>query len=77
MIELRWLRRGTGRQIYDRYGLDADEVETVLQYRQKVDTTVRAGLNWSNDDLAKTANYQWSEWTDVPTVGQAPGRVSK
>jgi hypothetical protein len=61
MIELRWLRRGTGRQIYDRYGLDADEVETVLQYRQKVDS----------------ANLEWSDWCEVPTVDQGPSRVSK
>lgn len=39
-----------------------------LQYRQKIDMTVRAGLNWTPDQLASTANYQWTEWTDVPTV---------
>jgi|688.fasta_scaffold11565_2 hypothetical protein len=76
MIELRWMRRGTGRQIIDRYGLDANEVETVLQYRQKVDTTVRAGM-WSDQDKLKTAHWEWSDWQDVPTVDQASGRVSK
>jgi hypothetical protein len=38
-----------------------------LQYRQKVDVTIRAG-NWSSEGIAQTANYQWSEWRDVPTV---------
>ena len=39
-----------------------------LQYRQKIDTTVRAGGagTWDNESLARTANMQWSEWQDVP-----------
>jgi len=40
----------------------------VLQYRQKIDVTIRAGMGWSQDQLASTANYQWSVWTVVPTV---------
>jgi len=39
-----------------------------LQYRQKYDVTIRAGLNWSNEDMLRTANYQWSDWQDVPEV---------
>ncbi len=70
MIELRWHKRYTGKVIIDQYGLDANETETVLQYRQKVDTTVRAGLDWSHDDFARTANYQWSDWSDVPTLDE-------
>jgi len=38
-----------------------------LQYRQKIDVTVRAGM-WDNNGIAQTANYQWSEWKDVPEV---------
>jgi hypothetical protein len=38
-----------------------------LQYRQKIDVTVRAGI-WPADDIVRTANYQWSEWKDVPEV---------
>jgi len=38
-----------------------------LQYRQKIDVTVRAGM-WPADELLRTANMQWSEWKDVPEV---------
>ncbi len=38
-----------------------------LQYRQKIDVTVRAGM-WPSDELLRTANMQWSEWKDVPEV---------
>lgn len=52
MIELRWLVN--------------NDNSRRLQYRQKVDTTIRAGL-WSNPvDIMQTANYQWSDWADVP-----------
>ena len=41
-----------------------------LQYRQKIDVTIRAAAAgmWDNDSIAKTANYQWSDWIDVPEV---------
>jgi hypothetical protein len=52
MIELRWL---------------VNNGEQVLQYRQQVDTTVRAGM-WPAPDMARTANMQWSDWRDVPEV---------
>jgi len=55
MIELRWL-----------------VVEGVrkLQYRQKIDTTVRAGgpSTWNADNIAQTSNWQRSDWRDVPEV---------
>lgn len=38
-----------------------------LQYRQKIDTTIRAGM-WDEKGIAQTANYQWSEWRDVQVV---------
>lgn len=41
--------------------------EKVLQYRQRVDVAVRAGMDWDANSLARTANWQWSEWKDVPT----------
>ena len=42
--------------------------EPRLQYRQQYDVTIRAGLNWSNEELARTAKYEWSDWMDVPMV---------
>ncbi len=51
MIEMRWYVPVSG--------------EKVLQYRQKVDVTVYAGLG-SFPDSAR--NMQWSEWQDVPEV---------
>ena len=38
-----------------------------LQYRYKMDTTIRAGM-WSNEDMLKTANFEWTDWLDVPSV---------
>lgn len=59
MIELRWITRKPANY--------STGWERVLQYRQKVDTTIRAGL-WIEIDKMKDANYQWSEWIDVPEV---------
>jgi len=67
MVELRWLTKKTGEQVLNKYGFFQNGEVTVLQYRQKIDTTIRAGM-WSNEDMLKTANYQWSDWVDVPTV---------
>ena len=59
MIEMRWLVPVEG--------------ERVLQYRQKTDTTIRAGITpgtgagvWDANSIARTANWQWSEWKTVP-----------
>lgn len=54
MIEMRWYVPADGHR--------------VLQYRQKIDTTVRAGGagTWDAASIARTADYQWSEWKDVP-----------
>jgi hypothetical protein len=38
-----------------------------LQYRQKIDVTIRAGMQ-DQDFINRTANYQWSEWRDVPEI---------
>lgn len=56
MIEMRWLVRNTW-----------DGTEEVLQMRQQVDKTIRAGM-FSAEDIARTASWSWSEWKDVPTV---------
>ena len=58
MVELRWYVPVEG--------------EKVLQYRQKVDTTVRAGGPgvWSTEMTDLTANMQWSPWRDVPVVAE-------
>lgn len=53
MIEMRWFVPVEG--------------EKVLQYRQKVDTTVYAG-NGPFPDSAK--NMQWSQWKNVPLVAE-------
>ena len=52
MIEMRWYVPVTG--------------DKVLQYRQRVDVAVRAGMGWDANSLAQTANYQWSDWKTVP-----------
>ena len=55
MIEMRWLVPVEGEQ--------------KLQYRQQIDVTVRAG-QWDTASVAQTANWQWSEWRDVPLVAE-------
>ena len=56
MIELRYLVRP---------GWDGPE--KVLQYRSKYDTTIWA-TRPTPEQRNTFANYQWSEWADVPTV---------
>ena len=51
MIEMRWYVPVTG--------------DKVLQYRQKVNTTVYAGTPTLEEKM-RTANLQWSPWKDVP-----------
>ena len=67
MIELRW------KEILSKVEHKGSRpvVKTVLQYRQMVDTTVRAGLFTAEEQL-RTSNYQWSEWRDVPTIQEIP-----
>jgi hypothetical protein len=54
MIEMRWYVPVVG--------------EKVLQYRQKIDITVRAEVAgmWNNESIMRTANMQWTPWKDVP-----------
>lgn len=56
MIEIRWYVPVDGNK--------------VLQYRQKIDVAVRAGLGWDTNSLAQTTDMQWSEWQDVPVVAE-------
>lgn len=60
MIELRWITRKPANY--------STGWEKVLQYRQKVDTTFRGGMWVDPHEVIRTANYQWSGWTDVPEV---------
>ena len=53
MIELRWYVPVSG--------------EKVLQYRQKVDMAIYAGLGPFPDSAR---NMQWSEWKTVPLEGE-------
>jgi hypothetical protein len=55
MIEMRWLVPVEG--------------EKVLQYRQQVDFTMRAG-QWDKVSIVESAIYQWSEWKNVPVVAE-------
>jgi hypothetical protein len=78
MIEMRWLTWEEEENIVPpthqiQFGKPFDKhmvTKRRLQYRQKVDTTIRAGSagTWDTDSLARTANMQWSEWRDVPEV---------
>ena len=53
MIQMRW---------YSSYNKPI-----TLQYRQYYNTTIYAGMPTEKQKL-ETANYQWSEWMDVPEV---------
>ena len=54
MFELRWrIRPGW------------DGPEKVLQFRVKRDVNVWAGMP-TQEQVRVMANYQWSEWQDVP-----------
>lgn len=76
MMEMRWL-------VWDdeeypkipthevQYGRKYEKVlvtKRKLQYRQKIDVAVRAGMGWDANGIAQTANMQWSDWRDVPEV---------
>ncbi len=75
MIEMRWLTWEDEEYPHIptheiQFGRKYDKVRVTkkkLQYRQKIDVTIRAGM-WDATSTAQTANMQWSEWMDVPTV---------
>ena len=51
MVQLRWYK--------------SKNQPRVLQYRQKYNTTVYAGMPTEEQKL-QTAKYEWSEWMDIP-----------
>lgn len=61
MVQLRWYKVSQTLR-----GSELDHTKK-LQYRVKYNTTVYAGMPTEEQKL-KTANYQWSEWMDVPEV---------
>jgi hypothetical protein len=76
MMEMRWLEYQEEEAFVPptseiQYGKPFDRLMVTkqkLQYRQKVDITIRAAAAgmWDNESTARTANYQWSAWQDVP-----------
>jgi hypothetical protein len=52
MVQLRWYKTNSSK---------------TLQYRVKYNATIYAGMPTEEQKL-KTANYQWSEWMNVPEV---------
>ncbi len=52
MVQMRWYKTNSSK---------------TLQYRVKYNATIYAGMPTEEQKL-KTANYQWSEWMDVPEV---------
>ena len=52
------------------YGRQYDKVlvtKKKLQYRVYQNVAMYAGMP-SQEDMARSAKYQWSDWKDVPTV---------
>lgn len=78
MMEMRWLTYKEEETLVPptsqiQFGKPFEKVVATkrkLQYRQKVDVTVRASAAgmWDNESLARTATMQWSDWKDVPEV---------
>ena len=64
MIELRW------KEILSKVEHKGSRpvVKTVLQYRQKIDSTIYAGFTQVNH----TPTMVWSDWQDVPTIQEIP-----
>ena len=76
MIDMRWLTWEEEENIIPpvsqiQFGKPFDKrmvTKRKLQYRQMVDTTVRAAAAgmWDANSLAQTAKMEWSPWKDVP-----------
>jgi hypothetical protein len=77
MMEMRWLEYQEEEAVVPptadiQYGKPFDRVMVTkqkLQYRQKYNATVYAGMP-DQDFMNRTATYQWSEWKDVPVHKQ-------
>lgn len=75
MIEMRWLKRNTGRVIYNQYGLETLETTTVLQYRVYIDHATYA-LPAGVPRPKGHEDMRWSQWQDVPTVDETSARAT-
>ena len=69
MIEMRWLKRHTGKLVYNQYGLEKLETVTVLQYRVYMDHAIYA-LPAGAPKPQGHEDMRWSPWRDVPTVDE-------
>lgn len=67
MVELRYVKRNTGRYVKDSEGWNKLEVENVLQFRVRV-LYVDIQGNLVDPDFDK--RQDWSEWMDVPTIDE-------
>lgn len=67
MVELRYVKRNTGRYIRDSEGWSQLEVENVLQFRVRV---LFVDIQGNLVDPEFDKRQQWSEWMDVPTVDE-------
>jgi hypothetical protein len=65
MIELRWLKRKTGKSLMNEHGYFYDETVKILQYRQKYDHTDYGVITNAGDF---SVIRMWSDWIDVPIV---------
>ena len=61
MVQMRWYKVSQTLR-----GSELDYTKK-LQYRVKYNATIYAGMPTEEQKL-KTANYQWSEWMNVPEV---------
>jgi hypothetical protein len=73
-FELRWYTWDEEEYILPdgpiQYGRQAEKglvTKKKLQYRVYQNVAVYAGMP-SQEDMARSAKYQWSDWKDVPTV---------
>ena len=69
MIQMRWLKRNTGKIVYNQFGLESLETITVLQYRVYMDHAVYA-LPAGSPRPTGHEDMRWSQWMDVPTVDE-------
>jgi hypothetical protein len=68
-IQLRWLKRPTGKTIMDEWGYYQPEMMLVLQYRTMYTETIYTTQHEYADVAANQQQQsKWGEWRDVPTV---------
>lgn len=67
MVEMRYIKRNTGRYVKDEEGWSKLEVETVLQFRVRI---LFVDIQGNLVDPEFDKRQQWSEWMDVPTVDE-------